>query len=699
MTDAPQYLEIAVATPLRRQFHYGAPASGIPLPGVRCRVPFGNRQVVGMVLGASDEPGIERSKIKPVGEVLDHAPILPSAIIRLCKWASTYYHHPIGEVFAGALPALLRQGEPLLEAIERLHLTPEGEATSPEALLRAPRQGALLRALRSTSGGLARLDIKNLELSPAVVKAVVDKGLARWHTETGRWPVPFDPAALSIFERPVLSNEQTQAVESAADGTTLLYGITGSGKTEVYLRVIEQVVRQGRQALVLVPEIALTPQTIRRFTDRFNVPVVALHSGLTNRERLDGWRRAAGGEAAVIIGTRSAIFTPMRAPGVIVVDEEHDGSFKQQDGFRYHARDLAVMRGQLEEIPVLLGSATPSLESWHNARRGRYRLTMLTRRAAEASPPHYQVLNLRHEQVREGFAESLLTAIQRRLEAGEQVLVFLNRRGFSPALLCPDCAWIAECRRCDARMTLHRATRSLICHHCGATRAIDRSCPSCNGMNLIPVGEGTQRIETTLATLFPNFPVLRIDRDSTRPRRAMESFMQRIGSGEPVILVGTQMLAKGHHFPNVTLVVIKDMDAAFYSANYKSSERTGQLILQVGGRAGREEKPGTVAIETHVPEQPMFRQLIDDGYAAFADELLAEREQYELPPFYHHALLRAEAPGKSVAVEFLESVAGKLTCPPRPMCWAPYPPRWNAEPGAIAASSCSLPRPADRCTN
>lgn len=662
------YLEIAVATPLRRAFHYHAPRGEMPPAGVRCRVPFGKRTVVGVVLGSTATPDVSPSKIRSINSILDAKPILPESIMKLCIWAAGYYHHPIGEVMATALPVLLRQGEAIQAPTSRL-LALAGDT---DPLGRAPRQRALYEQLQA-SNGLTSDALAQADMTRAVIKGLIDRGLAEWRTEDAPTPVPFDGNDLIAGAAPELNAEQATAVDAAASGTTLLYGVTGSGKTEVYLRVIESVIRAGKQALVLVPEISLTPQTLRRFTERFNAPLAALHSGMTDRERLDAWRRAASGEAAIVIGTRSAIFTPLKSPGVIVIDEEHDASFKQQDGFRYHARDLAVMRSQLEKIPTLMGSATPSLESWHNARQGRYQLATLSERAGSAKPPTFQLVNTRHEPMRDGFAESIIASIRRRLDAREQVLIFLNRRGFSPVLLCPDCTWVAECRRCDARMTLHHSTRSLICHHCGSTRPIDQHCPSCESKDLMPIGEGTQRVEAALTGLFPETPVIRIDRDSTRARYAMEKFMDQIRSNEPALLVGTQMIAKGHHFPNVTLVVIKDMDAAFFSANFKSPEKTGQLILQVGGRAGREQKPGTVAIETCVPHQPMFQQLIEDGYAAFADEMLRERREHALPPYHYQALLRAESVEKQTAIAFLDSIAGRLPDIPSAEVLGPVP--------------------------
>ncbi|MEX1237056.1 MAG: primosomal protein N', partial [Pseudomonadales bacterium] len=425
----------------------------------------------------------------------------------------------------------------------------------------------------------------------------------------------------------------------------------------VYFELIEKVLRAGKQALVLVPEIGLTPQTVQRFNARFNVPISVFHSGMTDRERLTAWMAARSGAAGIIIGTRSAIFAPLKHPGLIVVDEEHDTSFKQQDGFRYSARDLAVLRGQMEQVPVILGSATPSLESWHNAKTGKYHLVRLVSRPGTTMPATYRVIDLRNLPLTEGFAPPLLEAMKRELEAHNQVLVFLNRRGYSPVLMCRECGYIAHCHRCDARLTVHQPMGVLICHHCTSQIPIPRTCPECHGADLALIGIGTQRIEQTLSDLFGKHRIIRIDRDSTRGKHNMDRFRAEIQKGEPVILVGTQLLAKGHHFPDVTLVAIVDMDAGFYSANYKASERMGQLILQVGGRAGRANKPGVVVIQTHLPDQPIFRQLIEEGYERFADRLLQERKTYELPPFHHHALIRAEATTRQAPMNFLQSIA------------------------------------------
>ncbi|MCO5624668.1 primosomal protein N', partial [Pseudomonas aeruginosa] len=467
----------------------------------------------------------------------------------------------------------------------------------------------------------------------------------------------FPTAALPILP---LNPEQRAAFEAvrASHGgfhCFLLAGVTGSGKTEVYLQLIRETLAAGRQALVLIPEINLGPQTLARFERRFNARIALLHSALTDRERLDAWLAARDGEADIVIGTRSALFTPLKRPGLIIVDEEHDASYKQQDGLRYHARDLALVRARLENVPILLGSATPALESLHNAQAGRYGLLRLTQRAGGAHPPKFIRLDVKSMPLDAGLSRPLQQAIGDTLAAGQQVLVFLNRRGFAPTLLCHDCGWISQCPRCDARMTVHQGSGELRCHHCDHRQRPPMNCPQCGKLDLRPVGAGTERAEERLRILFPNHPVLRIDRDSTSRKHAMRDLFATINSGEPCILVGTQMLAKGHHFPRVTLVAILDADGGLFSADFRASERMAQQIVQVAGRAGRAEEPGRVLIQTHLADHPLLVQLTEDGYFAFAEQALSERRAAGLPPFAHLALLRAEAHKPGQAEAFLDS--------------------------------------------
>lgn len=684
MTD-PVYLQIAVPTPLRRIFSYlpvateevaddlltkaisgsglpSIPLQSIPLPGTRFYVPFGRQKLTGILLGTTAGAGVEATKVRAVIRQLDDTPLLPPTVVALCQWAADYYHHPIGEVFSAALPRLLREGQPLVATQRALMLS----NTAPEplpALRRAPRQAALLSMLQSNVAGITAAKLKEAGFSAAIIKQLVDQGIACW-VQRSLSQTPFDHRhALHDPAEIELNPAQQRAVETIASGsvsTWLLHGITGSGKTEVYFRAIAAVLQAGHQALVLVPEIGLTPQTVRRFTKRFAAPIVVLHSGLSDRERLDGYRAAKDGSAAIIIGTRSAIFTPLKNPGLIVIDEEHDASFKQQEGFRYSARDVAVMRGHLEGINVILGSATPSLESLQNVNSGKYQHLSLPDRAGGAQPAHYKIISTRDQILQDGFSAPLIKLIGEHLAADNQILVFLNRRGFSPTLICQGCGWLAECRHCDARLTYHASFGRLMCHHCGAQQQVPRHCPDCQEAQLVPLGAGTQRAEQVLHKLFAPCPVIRIDRDTTRRKGAFSDIIEQLNKPGPAILVGTQLLAKGHHFPNVTLVAIVDMDAGFYSADFKATERMAQLLLQVGGRAGREHKLGTVALQTQFPEQPILLTLIHQGYLAFTQQLLIERRNNDLPPFHYHTLLRAESSHTTEAMDFLANLQQQL---------------------------------------
>jgi len=689
MVTQNSYLEIALPTPVRQTFTYVAPpALGPYQPGIRVQVPFGRRTLVGIIIKVAASTSYPIHKLKPILGKLDQSPIIDPVLMRLCLWATDYYHHPVGEVFSTAIPALLRAGKPANQLHRTLKLTTDLDESSPEvtALSRAPRQASLLKLLFQREGKITATALDNLDYSKSVVDGLINRKLVAWHeVEQNLTPFSFDDSSENpgSFE---LNEEQKAAIkriQASPEGTTLLFGITGSGKTEVYLQVIGKILQEGRQALVLVPEIGLTPQTINRFRDRFNVPVYALHSGLTDAERLQAWRAAASGHAGIVIGTRSAIFTPLKKPGAIIIDEEHDASFKQQTGFRYNGRDLAVLRGQWQKIPVILGSATPSLESFNNAQTHKYRLVELTRRTGNANLANYKIINIRKEDLKEGLSSALISEMKKHLAAGNQVLVFLNRRGFSPVLLCRECGWIAQCNRCDARLTVHN--NSLKCHHCSSSRPIPRSCPECRSQALVPLGAGTQRIEQVLNGLFPDTNVIRVDRDSTRAKGAMEQVVAEITTGGAAILVGTQLLAKGHHFPSVTLVAIPDMDSGFYSADFKAIEKMGQLLLQVGGRAGREDKAGVVCLQTHFPNEPVLQTLITDGYTAFAQILLAERQTNELPPYVFHALIRAEAVKRDEAMLFLQNIANALPNTPSTMVLGPIPSLMEKKAGKYRA--------------
>lgn len=651
---------MALPIPVRHTFDY-LPREQMPVtalqPGRRVQVPFGKQQAIGILVGVTSHSDLDARKLRPLTALLDDAPALPEPILRLCQWAADYYQHGLGEVLASALPTALRTSTDAWdERRVRWQLTQKGRLIGLEQLGRARRQQAALQVLREHPDGLHPPLLHGLGLTPALLKALAEKGLAEPHQEQpgqGHWRQD-----RILAESPLtLNEEQRQALIplQAEEGfrVALLEGVTGSGKTEVYLQAIEHCLHQGRQALVLIPEIGLTPQTLHRFQQRFAVPVASFHSHLTDRERLASWRRIRTGEAAILIGTRSALFAPLENPGLVIVDEEHDLSFKQQEGFRYHARDLAILRGKFENLPVLLGSATPSLETLHNARSGRYRHLPLTQRAGQAQPPTFQVLDIRQKPLKHGLAPELLEAMQQTLQAGRQVLVFINRRGYAPVLMCHDCGWCKECPHCDHRMTCHAHPAHLHCHHCNHQERVPRHCGHCNSTDLRPLGMGTERLEDNLTALFPKFPVIRIDRDTTQRKQAMSQHLERIRQGQPCILVGTQMLAKGHHFPRVTLVAICDMDAGLFAADFRATEHTAQLLMQVAGRAGRGQDPGRVVIQTHQPAHPLLQTLVAEGYGRFAGELLAERRLMGMPPFGYLALLRAESTDPQRAVSFL----------------------------------------------
>jgi primosomal protein N' (replication factor Y) len=606
--------------------------------------------------------------------VLDPQPLLAPEDLALILWAADYYRHPIGEALFSALPARLRRPQPLLDPRPRgWRLTSAGRAQDPHGLRRAPRQAAVLARLGTAPAGLAGADLTcDLGDCAPALRALAAKG----------WVEPCLPApavaAASPAPGPRPNPEQAAALArirgSSGFRTFLLDGVTGSGKTEVYLHLIRDTLAAGRQALVLVPEIGLTPQLERRLRTRLGAPMAVLHSGLAERERELAWRAAASGAAGLVLGTRSAVFAPLPRLGLVVVDEEHDLSFKQQDGFRYSARDLAVRRAQRAGCPAVLGSATPALETLQNARTGRYDWLRLAGRAGGASPPRLDLLDIRAQPLAGGLSRVLVRDIQTEVAAGNQVLLFLNRRGFAPILTCHDCGWVGGCPHCDARLTLHLDRRRLACHHCGWTRAIPRACPDCAKDDLRPLGQGTERLEAEVERLFPGVPMARIDRDSTRGGR-LAGLLEGARRGDYPILIGTQMLAKGHHLPGVTLVGILDLDQGLYGADYRAPERMAQLIVQVAGRAGRAERPGRVVLQTRHPDHPLLAALLGGGYAAFAEGALAERRAALLPPFSHQALLRAEGRTAQDAADLLTRAAA-LARGPGPAglaLWGPVP--------------------------
>jgi len=635
-------LRVALPLPLPRLFDYLAPDADPAGPhwvGRRVRVPFGHGEQAGVVVSTGPAESLALD-LKPILSSPDFEPLLSNELLESLRWAARYYHAPLGEVLATALPAALRAGGVLPETcVFAWELTAVGR----DALVGLRRNTATRRLAEQLAAGAVSEDRLDIEFDSwrTAARALAKRGLVERMQIPVRGEAPgADPGA------PEPTPAQRDALELLRAGTgfraLLLEGVTGSGKTEVYLQAIRDCLAAGRQALILVPEIGLTPQTLSRFRARLGVPVHALHSGLADGARARAWSAMWRGEGRVLVGTRSAVFTPLPEAGLIVIDEEHDSSYKQQDGVRYHARDLALVRAKALAIPVLLGSATPSLETLHNALSGRYQHVRLNERAGGARPPGVRVIDVRKRALSHGLSKDLLDGIEQCLARGEQALVFKNRRGYAPVLLCHDCGWSAHCKRCDSPMTVHGAGRTLLCHHCGARGTRPLSCPDCASLALQPQGFGTERLEEALAARFPDATLIRVDRETTRHRDAIEKHLAALAD-KPGILVGTQILAKGHDLPRLTLVGVVGVDEGLFSADFRAGEKLAQLLIQVAGRAGRANLPGEVLLQTHHPEHPLLNTLLAGGYPAVAALALAEREAAGFPPYAHLALLRAEA--------------------------------------------------------
>ena len=653
-------MQIALPVPLRQRFSYRSVGEQ-PALGARVRVPFGNRQLIGVVVGEASSTNSDFA-IKDITAVIDSDRIWSEDIWQLIQWSADYYHHSLGEVAANALPVLLRKGAAAdYPSVEYWQLSDAGSRIDPESLKRAVKQKQLLLLLRQ--GPQPRANVTAEGISSTVLNAVAEKG---WIYAYEKKPQrEKDYWTLQQANEPQTLNKQQAVAVSAINQQTdysalLLQGITGSGKTEVYLQAITPVLQRGQQVLVLVPEIGLTPQTLKRFQQRFDVPIVMLHSALNDSERLQAWLDSRSGRAAIIIGTRSAVFTPCKSLGLIIIDEEHDLSFKQQDGFRYHARDVAIKRAQLLDVPIVMGTATPSLETLNNAVNQRFHWLKLDQRAGGAEQVKHQLIDLKNQRLDAGISAPLQAQITAELEKGNQVLLFLNRRGFAPALMCHECGWIAQCQRCDAYYTVHKSLFQLHCHHCGSQKPIVKQCHDCGSTHLMTHGVGTEQLENTLKELFPDYGVLRIDRDSTRRKGELNKQLQAAADSRYQILVGTQMLAKGHHFPNVTLVALLDVDGALYSADFRAAERLAQLFTQVSGRAGRAKKAGKVVLQTHHPEHDLIQDLLNNGYQDFALTALAERQSSQLPPFGHMGLFRVESTDRQAVTTALDQLVQQL---------------------------------------
>jgi len=668
-------VQVALPVPLYRVFDYGVPADlSLPKIGSRVEVSFGRQTLIGIVIAhiAQADSDVPVSKLKTINQCLDDEPIVDSAMLRLAYWLARYYHYPLGDVLAVMLPSLVRQGKPLDLLITHWRILPH--VTDADFHANAVKQKQQFDMLKLHGERGASEDVLLLEgMQRSFLKTLEDKGLIERYIEHKSAPKPVSLAKMPLD----LNDEQQQAVATITAAHSaeqyqgvLLNGITGSGKTEVYLQAMQAVLEAGKQVLILVPEIGLTPQTRARFASRFAAQIVLLHSGMTNTYRLQGWQDCRTGHAQIIIGTRSAVLYPFANLGLIIVDEAHDSSYKQQDTLRYHASDVALYRGLQYKIPVVLGTATPTLEHLKLVADGKLIECQLTTRPGSAKPATMQLIDARlqttHQQTEDdganydtGLTDDLIKAIRQTLEAGEQVLIFLNRRGYAPVLLCEACGWQADCPRCDAHLTVHYSRQNqsssyLKCHHCDWQAYIPSSCPDCASQNLDTKGMGTTRLSENLHALFANpqtskiqYPIIQIDRDTTRRKDSWENIYQRINEGKPAILVGTQMVAKGHHFPNVTLVCLPNADRGFLSADFRSPEHTAQLMIQVAGRAGRGDKAGRVLIQTLQPDNPLLLKLVKDGYHSFAQSLLQERKMMGLPPYSYAALIRCE--GKTLA--------------------------------------------------
>ena len=651
-------VQVALPIPMRRLFDY---TSHSILPGHRVVVEFGKRKLVGVVVGEALTASVDANKLKPIVQVLDSEPVFGLEMLELGRWLAAYLHHSLGDTLFTMLPAALRRSEPnRSQSVSMLQITDAGLQQLVRSM-RAKQQHALLSLLAHQAS--PQSDVRQ-DFSRAVVKACLDKGWIEaiqrqsaqgtlWHQQIrmGEMPVPNPEQAIAIS---AIVAQQNQFMPF------LLEGVTGSGKTEVYLQAIESVLLKGKQVLVLVPEIGLTPQTVKRFENRFGITVGVLHSGLNDTQRLTVWQQAKSGDLGLVIGTRSSIFTPFKRLGMLIVDEEHDESYKQQDGVRYHARDVAVLRAKRENIPLVLGSATPSLESLNNALQHRYQLLTLHQRTGSGQLALQRLLDIRGLPLTFGIATPLLEKMTAHLSAGGQVMVFINRRGFAPSLVCHQCGHVELCDRCDTPFTVHKSLSRLHCHRCDNVRRLPRRCPACGSHDVLTQGVGTEQLEEGLSKLFITANVVRVDSDSARGKNKLEKLIADINQNRYQILIGTQILSKGHHFPRVSLVIVLDVDAGLFSADIRATEKLAQLITQLSGRAGRESSNGEMWLQTHHPEHPLLQDLVNNGYQHFARHALSERKAAHGPPFSQQIVIRAEAEDSQQVHNFLEFVRHTL---------------------------------------
>jgi len=659
--NSPSVLIIALPVPLYQRFEY-LPAKDLDYKsyklGTRVRVQFGARKLIGLIVDKAAHSSLPVSKLKHVTEVLDNEPIFDNTLLELLFWAAEYYQQPIGEVLFTALPSVLRKGKFIAPATNTLYKL-SADKNFNEELARAPKQRLIVELLKANPQGLSADEIaKHTPSWRSTMNALLSKNFVeKLHQE-----------ALSTFlatkngvEKLKLNTEQQQVYEELTTkldkfNCCLLDGVTGSGKTEIYLSLAKDVLTKDKQILILVPEIGLTPQLLQRIESRLGEKVNLMHSGLNDNERAQTWLATKTNKANIVVGTRSAIFLPFSKLGLIIIDEEHDLSFKQHEGFLYNARDIAIYRAKQLKIPILLGTATPSFETQHNVNKERYQRLMLLNRAQDSSIPDVKLIDMRSKASSDGLSNELIKAMQTELDNNNQILLFLNRRGYAPTIICQECAWIAECSRCDARMTFYKNRNILKCHHCLKEEKVPDHCLTCNSDKLLWLGEGTQRIENRLKEIFPNTAITRIDRDSTRKKNALKEKLNEIHAGKYQIIIGTQMLSKGHDFPNVTLVGILNVDHGLFSTDFRATERLAQLLVQVSGRAGRSTKKGKVLLQTNLPEHPLLNCLLSQGYATFSNEALKIRKECALPPYTFMLMIRARANNVVMTKKFLQDV-------------------------------------------
>jgi primosomal protein N' (replication factor Y) len=668
MKTEPMICQVAVPSPCFNSFDYLLPNTLASHPddlpkGIRVLVPFGRQEKIGIFLGYTSSSSLAIEKLKPIIAVLDNHSLYTPSTLTLCQFTSHYYHHPLGDVLLTALPKRLRQ--PVHHLTGSVTITQKGIDHIP-AINRKTKQYQLLRQLHRACSTLSYQQLQETFSNRTLNTAMAQELIKIQSKHSSNHVKMASYTSKRIFQAPdfTLTSEQQHVVDMLKRQKTfktfLLVGVTGSGKTEVYFQVIQSILAQNKSVLFLVPEIGLTPQIIQRFQARFNLPIAMLHSGMSSQAQLTDWEKIKNHQLLIMVGTRSAVFTPHPNLGLIVVDEEHDLSFKQTVGCCYSARDLAVVRGRIENVPVILGSATPSLESLHNVNTKGYERLNLTKRVGSAMTPQLKLVNLRGRKLNRGLSSPVIDAIQTHLDQKKQIMVFLNRRGFAPKMICHDCSWIPICTQCDLPYVWHKHLNRLSCHHCGATQPLAHICPQCDSSMLWDIGCGTEKIETQLKKLFSRANILRIDRDSTRHKGSFNKMLEQIHENEVDIIIGTQMLAKGHHFPNLTLTVVIDADHGLYSQDFRALEHLGQLLVQVAGRAGRNKDNGEVYVQTYYPRHPLLQTLLKKDYHAFAEYLLKKRYEATLPPYSSAALVKVKSKKLNDACDFLNQLAANM---------------------------------------